>query len=117
MKLGIWSHWHGGLWNGEIPDAPEGTEAALEYVFRFFNRLDGADEERLRAIGYGLPSLSAGDIVTLGEDRWRCLATGWEQLPEHGGPRAVSLSEIAAHGGRLDARYYVEHAIGRPLGP
>jgi hypothetical protein len=81
MKLSIWTHWEGRSWSGEIPDAPTArTETMLEYAFRWFNRVDEGDHERMAAVGYDLPSLSAGDVVTLDGERWLCAPTGWERL-------------------------------------
>lgn len=95
MRLMIHSHWpteaepDGRTWEGEIPDGPtiEGVDAPydvdahakLEYVFRFFNRVDDGDHERMAAVGYYLPSLSMDDVVTLDGERWRCAALGWEK--------------------------------------
>lgn len=46
-------------WEGEAPvETPEDA-------FRFFNVVEPGDDERLRALGYRLPSLSVGDEVTL----------------------------------------------------
>lgn len=47
-------------WQGELDDLRD-----LEDAFRYFNRVDEADCERLERIGYKLPSLSVGDIVTV----------------------------------------------------
>ena len=46
------------IWSGRVPNGDP------EAIFRFFNRVDAADAERLRAIGYRLPSLSVGDIIS-----------------------------------------------------
>jgi hypothetical protein len=45
-------------WAGRVPDADP------EAMFRFFNRVDAADAERLGAVGYRLPSRSVGDIIS-----------------------------------------------------
>lgn len=50
----------GPTWEGELDDLRD-----LEDAFRYFNRVDDADCERLERIGYCLPSLSVGDIVTV----------------------------------------------------
>jgi hypothetical protein len=82
MKLSIWTHWEGKSWSGEIPD-PTGEAAhwPLEYIFRWFNRVDKDDEKRMRAVGYDLPSLSVGDVVTLDSVRWQCDVWGFTELP------------------------------------
>jgi hypothetical protein len=86
MRLTIWTHWEGKSWEGEIPDrvephTPVGNKALLdlEYVFRWFNRVDDGDHERMLAVGYDLPSLSAGDKVKLVDlDTWYfCDYVGW----------------------------------------
>lgn len=45
-------------WLGVVPDSHP------EAIFRYFNRVDEADAARLRDVGYKLPSLSVGDIIT-----------------------------------------------------
>ena len=80
LRLAIWSHWRDQYWEGWIP-APEdpAVGAALEHIFRFFNRVEDGDHERMLEVGYDLPSLSVGDEVELfGNGRWRVAALGWE---------------------------------------
>jgi hypothetical protein len=78
LDIIITSHWEGGRWSGtiELPD----DARPLEYIFRFFNRIEDGDADRLDAIGYRLPSLSVGDVVEIAGERWRCAMLGWERL-------------------------------------
>jgi hypothetical protein len=78
LHVVVESHWHDERWEGEIPAPPQGstTLATLEYLFRYFNRVDEEDGPRLSAIGYTLPSLS----VDVFDKRWRCANTGWELI-------------------------------------
>lgn len=48
------------IWEGEV------EVRDLEDVFRYFNRVEEADADRLDEIDYRLPSLSSGDVVTVG---------------------------------------------------
>ena len=79
MHLAIWSHWRDQYWEGTIPDPQDPTVgAALEHVFRFFNRVEDGDHDRMLEVGYDLPSLSVGDHVELfGSGRWEVAPTGW----------------------------------------
>jgi hypothetical protein len=77
VRIVVESHWRGERWEGDVPDAPAGVRP-LEHVFRYFNRVDASDEQRLEAIGYRLPSLSVGDVVELDGLRFRCAVLGWE---------------------------------------
>jgi hypothetical protein len=99
MQLTIWTHWEGASWSGEIPEPADTPailaasrangvyEAALEYVFRFFNRVDEGDSERMAEVGYDLPSLSVGDVVTFADgSRWQCAPMGWELLEDDAAP-------------------------------
>jgi hypothetical protein len=52
------------------------TEAA----FRFFNRVERADERRLLDIGYDLPSLSVGDLLTLDGETWEVAPMGFTKV-------------------------------------
>lgn len=49
-------------WTGQVADAD------LNAIFRAFNRVDDDDSARLVALGYRLPSLSVGDVITLPGD-------------------------------------------------
>lgn len=64
------------MWEGVVPDM------TLEEIFRYFNRVEAGDEERLMAVDYTLPSLSMGDTVTFLDTgiAWLCGATGWERV-------------------------------------
>jgi hypothetical protein len=83
MQLTIWTHWQGGEWTGELDGVRDGAPVGevLEYVFRWFNAVDEGDRERMLAVGYDLPSLSVGDVVTFADGtRWQCSPLGWELL-------------------------------------
>lgn len=67
----IESSFTGKTWEGEV------EVEDLEDVFRFFNRVEPGDGLRLELIGYRLPSLSAGDRVTLDGVTWECAPVGW----------------------------------------
>jgi hypothetical protein len=51
-------------WEGEV-DVRRGATSGTtnSEIFRMFNRVDALDVERLDALGYTLPSLSAGDLI------------------------------------------------------
>jgi hypothetical protein len=87
MRLAIWTHWDGRGWEGEIPTDTFGTDVAqadsptrLEYVFRWFNRVDEGDHQRMASVGYLLPSLSVGDRVTLDANVWAIKPVGFEPV-------------------------------------
>lgn len=68
-------------WEGSVDlDLSNGPEAALEQVFRQFNRVTDEDVSRLTRIGYNLPSLSTGDLVTLDGRRWRVAPVGFREV-------------------------------------
>lgn len=60
-------------WNGEL-DIP------LHGAFRYFNRVDQADVDRLEAIGYRLPSMSVGDLLTIGTETFQVHPVGFEKV-------------------------------------
>jgi hypothetical protein len=64
-------------WTGDIHTSSRKHTEALEQIFRLFNRVNDADCERLMATGYTLPSLSAGDIVTIDNEPYLCANIGW----------------------------------------
>lgn len=70
MQVTIVSGFTGDSWTGEldefqiVPGQNEG-DSLLDTLFRFFNRVDPEDNERLERIGYTLPSLSAGDFIAI----------------------------------------------------
>lgn len=75
------------VWSGEVPNSlipPEGGWANPNQVndnlFRFFNRVDEADCARLDALGYKLPSLSAGDFITWGEKTYKVRGIGFDTV-------------------------------------
>lgn len=91
MKITIWSHWAGAFgapdasWTGDVPfSETTSTEAMLEEVFRYFNRVEEGDNARLEEIGYRLPSLSVGDRVILhrenDEETWEVVSIGFRHL-------------------------------------
>ena len=45
-------------WLGVVPDS------SPDAIFRYFNRRDAEDAARLRDVGYQLPSLSCGDVIS-----------------------------------------------------
>lgn len=51
-----------------------------EGLFRFFNRVQEEDVERLRDLSFELPSLSVGDLVHWSERTFRVAGTGFEQI-------------------------------------
>lgn len=63
-EITIWSHFSDEEWTGEVPVAPGGDDdLTLEFIFRWFNRVETHDAARLEAAGYNLPSLPAHDTV------------------------------------------------------
>jgi hypothetical protein len=50
-------------WTGPVPSDE------LAAIWRLFNRVDDEDNHRLNTLGYHLPSLSVGDVVTLRTDQ------------------------------------------------
>ena len=94
------------IWSGRVPNGDP------EAIFRFFNRVDAADAERLRAIGYQLPSLSVGDIISYtGTNRILIVCpTGFGDIDE-----AAVQSIINAPDPHLAARLHAMTAIS-PLG-
>jgi hypothetical protein len=61
-------------------EAAEGT--VNEQLFRFFNRVDEPDVDRLEALGFDLPSLSVGDLLHWGSKTWRVAGAGFEQITD-----------------------------------
>jgi hypothetical protein len=68
-----------GIWAGEV----EGV-TTLDDIYRYFNRVDELDRERLERIEYDLPSLSVGDLVGIkrGEyyELWRVASNGFDHV-------------------------------------
>jgi len=71
-------------WTGTIEqagmDASEDRDVLLNQIFRTFNRVDIADGEFLKQIGYELPSLSSGDEITIGIQTYRVESTGFSEV-------------------------------------
>jgi hypothetical protein len=67
-------------WTGPINVVSIDVNEQLEHIFRQFNRVDEADCDRLEALDYKLPSLSSGDIVTIGGKKYLCASFGWEEV-------------------------------------
>lgn len=62
-------------WNGDIE-----FDGDIEDLYRMFNRVTQADSDRLEALGYFMPSMSVGDIVTLGSTTYQCASVGFVPL-------------------------------------
>jgi len=58
--------------HGEILVDPTNPHEALEELYAAFNRGSGRETQ------FAGPSMSVGDIVTLGETSWVCAPCGWE---------------------------------------
>lgn len=78
--------WESPVWSGKV-QIPDGEASLIERIFRFFNRVDDADSERLDDIGYNLPSLSVGDTVMFDGRIFYCAPIGWQEV---GKPRITS---------------------------
>lgn len=81
--------WIGSLATGTGPTAlnvpirwedEEHAETVNEALFRFFNRVDEADEARLKRLRYELPSLSVGDYIAWGESTYRVASVGFTKV-------------------------------------
>lgn len=81
-------------WEGYIPESQAGN---LEDIFRFFNRVEPGDAERLEEIGYDLPSLSIGDTVSWHDKRYRVEPIGWVEVRDE-----TSCSRSDCNGPRRD---------------
>jgi len=53
-----------------------------EALFRFFNRVDDPDVDRLAEVGFELPSLSVGDLLHWGSKTFRVAGSGFEQITD-----------------------------------
>lgn len=79
MKLTIWTHWEGKTWTGDAPISRfQPTDDKLDEIFRFFNRVDEGDHERMAACGYELPSLSVGDKILLADQWYEVASLGFK---------------------------------------
>lgn len=70
-------------WRGDVPDEKvlrQSVEATNDRLFRFFNRVDDEDGERLEQMGYRLPSLTMGDYIAWGGRTYRVLMVGFEDM-------------------------------------
>lgn len=70
-------------WDGDVPIQASFMDDASqvnERIFRFFNRVDENDANTLELIGYRLPSLSMGDLVTWGNKTYRVEGYGFKQI-------------------------------------
>ena len=74
-------------------------EEVLNRIFRALNRVDDGDHERMAAIGYLLPSLSVGDLVSFQGTTWRVDSVGFTKLTgERRGPITCSPhSSVDSH--------------------
>jgi hypothetical protein len=61
-------------WSGDLP------ALSPEEAFRFFNRVTESDSDRLEALGYRLPSMSVGDLLTIGTETWQCASVGFVKV-------------------------------------
>jgi hypothetical protein len=70
------------IWTGNVPGVvtTDTAEHVNDLLFRFFNRVDVEDEERLEQLGYRLPSLSVGDLLHWGAKTWRVAGSGFEPI-------------------------------------
>jgi hypothetical protein len=65
-------------WEGEVP------QMGPEEIFRFFNRVDKPDSDRLAGLGYELPSMSVGDIITIdGMLQYRVDPVGFTRVSQY----------------------------------
>jgi hypothetical protein len=84
QTIAVFSAMRGLGWQGCLP---ADVADDLEKVFRYFNRVDEPDVERLGRIGYNLPSMSGGDLIgrVRGDgyvDWWLCASAGWERISD-----------------------------------
>jgi hypothetical protein len=79
--------WHGTVERDELAalmtQPPRMTHEAInEALFRYFNRVDDEDSERLHQIGFELPSLSVGDLIHWGSVTYRVAGSGFEKITD-----------------------------------
>jgi hypothetical protein len=75
-------------WEGNIPVIGEDhfltNDQLCDKLFRYFNRVDPEDSDRLYAIGYDLPSMSSGDMLAFQVDKvwyaFSCTPYGWQDI-------------------------------------
>jgi hypothetical protein len=63
------------VWEGDLDQ-----DMNLEEIFRFFNRVDYDDGERLERLGYLMPSLSVDDLVTKNGKTYRVEPVGFVEV-------------------------------------
>jgi hypothetical protein len=89
MQVTVTSNFTGESWTGDVPGLDPATENCMainERLFRFFNRVDQVDCDRLEDLGYTLPSMSVGDVVAyvfrpaLGPAAFRVADMGFKRL-------------------------------------
>lgn len=76
-------------WEGEIDpvrdlgmdDPNPSAYRYLEAVFRFTNRVTDEDVQRLRQLGYTLPSMSVGDSIRVGDTTFYVHPIGFQRYP------------------------------------
>lgn len=69
------------MWRGDVPGVRDENPAVTNNkLFRFFNVVDEEDVDRLRDIGYKLPSLSTSDIIHWSGVTYRVAMIGFEQI-------------------------------------
>lgn len=52
-------------WEGEVLLPRTNDDEIANTVYRLFNRVSRADEQRLESWGYRLPSMSVGDVIAV----------------------------------------------------
>lgn len=66
-------------WCGDVEPNPHDGDMN-EALFAHFNRVTDTDGRRLADMGYNLPSLSTGDLLSWGGVTWRVDAMGFTKL-------------------------------------
>ena len=71
------------VWTGQVDTGQRDKSWAQDingFLFRYFNRVDDDDHDKLEAIGYRLPSLSVGDVLYWDCKAYRVAGIGFEHL-------------------------------------
>lgn len=63
-------------WTGEV------NTTDLDEIWRLFNRVSTEDNKRLRDMGYTLPSLSMGDVITINGEHHALGAIGFGPMTD-----------------------------------
>lgn len=90
--------WFGDVSIGDLIEANDreikgiDADATNEALFRFFNRVDEGDNERLERIGYRLPSLSVGDLLHWGGKTHRVEGVGFDCITDHADEYMLALT-------------------------